>query len=57
MQYKVLERSFINNMTAEEGAIVELPEGVEPGPNLVAVDALDHDADGKKGGSKPKADA
>jgi hypothetical protein len=35
-QYKVLERSFINNMAYDEGAIIEF-DG-EPGDNLEPVD-------------------
>lgn len=54
MQYKVLERSFINNMPVDVGAIVTLGEGIEPGPNLEPVGgALDHDGDGKQGGMHP----
>lgn len=54
-QYKVLELSFIGNAMVQEGVIIEF-DG-EPGPNLELVDPLDHDGNGKKGGSKPKADA
>lgn len=55
-QYKVLELSFIDNKIVQEGAIVEY-DG-EPGPNLAPINPLDHDGNGKKGGSKPKpADA
>lgn len=55
-QYKVLELSFIDNKIVQEGAVIEY-DG-EAGPNLELVDPLDHDGNGKKGGSKPKpADA
>ncbi|MFM7349504.1 MAG: hypothetical protein ACKO01_08435 [Erythrobacter sp.] len=55
-KYKVLETSFIGNAIVDAGAIIELelPEGVEPGENVELVDPLDHDGNGKKGGSKPK---
>ena len=58
-KYKVLETSFIGNTIVDAGQIVEidLPEGVEAGSNLEAIDPLDHDADGKKGGSRPKVTA
>lgn len=35
--YKVLTKSFINDSLHDEGAVVELPEGVEPGDNLELV--------------------
>jgi hypothetical protein len=54
-QYKVLELSFINNCMVEAGTVIEY-DG-EAGPNLEPIDPLDHDGNGKKGGSKPKADA
>ena len=58
-RYKVLETSFIGNTIVNEGQEIELalPEGVEAGPNLELIDPLDHDGNGKKGGSKPKAAA
>ena len=40
-QYRVLTKSFINESLYEEGAIVDLPEGVEPGDNLEPVKKAD----------------
>jgi hypothetical protein len=36
-QYRVLQKSFINNALVEEGAIVEY--GGTPGPNLELIEA------------------
>jgi hypothetical protein len=38
-QFNVLETSFINNTLVEPGDVVELADGIEPGPNLEAVKA------------------
>jgi hypothetical protein len=38
-KYKVLAKSFINEKIVEEGEVVELPEGVEPGKYLEKVTA------------------
>jgi hypothetical protein len=56
--YRVLTRSFIANAIKEEGDIVTEADikGMTPGSNLEEVDALDHDQDGRKGGSKPRAE-
>jgi hypothetical protein len=54
-KYLVLEQSFINNTLVEAGAEVEY-DG-EPSGNLELIDALDHDGDGRKGGSKKGAES
>jgi hypothetical protein len=46
-QYRVLQRSFINNAILEEGAVIEF-DG-EPGPNLEPI-KVDKAAKGAKGG-------
>jgi hypothetical protein len=55
--YRVLTRSFIGNSIREEGDVVSESDikGMTPGSNLEEVDALDHDENGRKGGSKPRA--
>lgn len=40
-QYKVLERSFINDSIQEEGTIVNLPDDAVVGSNLERVEAFE----------------
>lgn len=59
-RYRVLQTSFIADSIREPGDIVteadlNLGDGAEPGENLELIDPLDHDENGKKGGSKPRA--
>lgn len=56
-RHKVLEPSFIGNRFVDVGVIVTDDDlnGSAPGENLEALDPLDHDGDGKRGGSKPRA--
>jgi len=49
-RYRVMERSYIGHQLRDEGDIVEY-DG-KAGPNLQLIDPLDHDGDGRKGGSK-----
>ena len=37
-RYRVLEKSFINESIVEEGEIIELPDSIEAGGNLEALD-------------------